>query len=451
MLWHLKDRIDRQFMQKYGDELNFDMASRNMQSQHDLSLPVGQNDEFSSLLNAAQMRCAGCASKIGARPLAKALRRLEDYDIPLSVVDAEADGSDTNVISSQESNYRTSTDIPNGKPEKHFSSTHRLGCDDAAVLPPPPKGHVTVHTVDFFKAIVSDPYVSGVIAATHALSDCYAMAASPLAALAIAVLPFASQRIIERDLFQMLAGAKFALAAAGCELVGGHSTEGSDVSLGFSIYGSASPEKLLHKGPLLPGQCLVLTKPLGTGILLAAEMRGLAKGVWIESAIAAMQMSNAEAAKVILGAGATACTDVTGFGLIGHLAEMIEATRCSEDAVEVLCEIFAHDIPLLPGTRHCLDMGVRSSLHPDNSDVAVQACGKEGTTFDIWPLLVDPQTSGGLLAAVPYENACTCISNLQKKGFVDASIIGQVLNAEASTEVKMDGSLPVIRLISNDK
>ena len=235
------------------------------------------------------MRCGGCGAKVGATVLSRVMKRLEP--IPTN------------------KNVEVGIDQP----------------DDAAVVSVLP-GMVGVQTVDYFRAFVDDPYMFGQIAAVHALGDCWAMGADPHAALAIATVPYGLETQVEETLYQMMAGACSILRDAGCGLAGGHSSEGAELSLGFSVRRSPR-EKLMKKGGMKAGHKIILTKPVGTGTLFAADMRSKAQGRWISNALNSMRQPSAVAAKTLFDHGATSCTDVTGFGLLGHLVEMCkEAT-----------------------------------------------------------------------------------------------------------------------------
>jgi len=229
--------------------------------------------------------------------------------------------------------------------------------------------------------------------------------------LAIACVPPASAAIVEDDLFQMLRGGLDVLEEAGARLAGGHSAEGSEPALGFAITGAVAPDRILRKGGLNPGDRLILTKPLGTGVLLAAAMRGKAKARWIVAALAAMQQSSGPAAHCLIEHGATACTDVTGFGLIGHLAEMARGS-----GIDV--RIDPTRIPALDGAREMLEAGVRSTLHPGNAETGHLVDGQAPN------LLFDPQTAGGLLAGVPADDADACVEALRALGYPEATVIG---------------------------
>jgi selenide,water dikinase len=276
-----------------------------------------------------------------------------------------------------------------------------------------------LQTVDFFRAMVDDPFLFGRIAANHALGDIYAMGGAPESALAIATLPPARPAIVEHDLFHMLRGGLDVLEAAGAVLVGGHSAEGSELALGFAVTGRPRPGKLLRKGGLRPGDRLILTKPLGTGVLLAAGARGLASSRIVENAIATMVQSAAPAACCLLAHRATACTDVTGFGLLGHLLEMLRASGL--DAV-----LDPQAIPALDGALSMFGRGIASSLHADNiAALAALGADEANRTDPIAALLIDPQTAGGLLAGIPADLAEACLGELRELGY-RAALIGRV-------------------------
>jgi len=349
-VWRWKDWIDRRWMRMYTE------------------MRMTPDPE-------ALMRCGGCGAKVGAEVLAGALA-----DLPRTSGDDQLIG----------------LDAP----------------DDAAVLRVPP-GRLLVQSVDHFRAFLDDPFVFGQIAAAHALSDLHAMGARPWTALAIAAVPFGPGSKMRADLSMMLQGATQVLREDGCSLVGGHSGEAEEAALGFAVSGLAEPEALTRKSGLRPGDALILTKPLGTGIVLAGHMRGLTRASWLTVAIASMRRSNAAAARVLRDHGVTACTDVTGFGLAGHLAEM---TRASS----VAATIWRDAVPLLPGALELAAQGVESTLAPENARI-VPNLGSEPRER----VLIDPQTSGGLLAGVPPARAEACLRALTAAGMT-AAIVGVV-------------------------
>jgi selenide,water dikinase len=353
--WRLKDWIDRRWMRRYRE------------------LP-----KMAAEPGAEPMRCGGCAAKVPAAVLGRVIDRLR----PMAG-DAVAIGLD--------------------RP------------DDAALISLPGAPPL-LQSVDFFRAMVTDPYLFGRIAATHALNDIYAMGGRPDTALAVATLPPSRPAIVEHDLFHMLQGALDVLEPAGAALVGGHSAEGAELALGFAVTGRATG-RLLRKGGLRGGERLVLTKPLGTGVILAADGQGLAPAKAVAGAIAAMLQPAAAAAACLVAHGATACTDVTGFGLIGHLLEMLRASGC--DAV-----LDPDAIPTLDGALPLLARGITSSLHPDNL-AALSAFDPIAQEHPIAPLLIDPQTAGGLLAGLPSDRAGQCLAELRRLG-CRAALIGRV-------------------------
>ncbi len=222
-------------------------------------------------------------------------------------------------------------------------------------------------------------------------------------------------------------------------LVGGHSAEGAELALGFAVTGRPRPGKLLRKGGLHPGDRLILTKPLGTGVILAADARGVAPARVVEGAIATMLQSAGPSATCLLAYRATACTDVTGFGLLGHLLEMLRASDM--DAVLDL-----EAVPALDGALSLFDRGITSSLHTDNvAALAVLDNGRANPTDPVMGLLIDPQTAGGLLAGVPADRAAACVAELHGLGYRAAEIgfVTRAAGGERRVHLEPGATLPL--------
>jgi selenide,water dikinase len=392
-VWRLKDRIDRRFMRKFNNLPEMAKPAR---------LPVSALVDRAALeeISAIAMRCGGCGAKVGATVLSRALS---------AIAPAPRD------------------DVIAG-----------LDAPDDAALVDTGGDRLSVQTVDYFRAPVDDPYVFGQIAANHALGDIYAMGGEPQSALAIATVPFGLESKIETDLSAMLIGANEVLCDAHCALVGGHTSEGAELSLGFAVNGLVARDAALRKGGLRPGDALILTKPLGTGTLLAANMRAKARGRWVMASYAHMIQSNRRAAEILRAHGAHAATDVTGFGLVGHLLEMVRA--CDVDVTLAI-----ERIPLLEGARETIDMGIFSSLAPQNVRLRRAIRNLEAAArHPLYPLLFDPQTAGGLLAAVALESAERCVAALRAAGYAKASAIGIVAARSPMLEpvsLDLDGSI----------
>ena len=375
-VWRWKDRIDRRFMRRFSD-------LPDMAGEAKLDLPEGlAGDDAVRELSAVAMRCGGCGAKVGATVLARVMNDIRPAvrgDVLVGLADS----------------------------------------DDAAVVETPP-GKVVVQSVDSFRAMIDDPWIFGRIAANHSLGDIYAMGGEPQTALAIATLPHGIESQVEDTLRQMMTGAAEVLREAGAALVGGHTGEGNELALGFAVGGLVDREQILRKRGMRPGDRLIVTKPLGTGTLLAADMRHKARGTWIATALEVMQQSNRAGALCLHRRGARACTDVTGFGLLGHLVEMVRASD-----VDVQLDLAA--IPLLPGALDTVAAGITSSLQAQNLRLRRAVRDLDGAENDPrWPLLFDPQTAGGLLASVPADESQACLEELRSLGYAHTALIGDV-------------------------
>lgn len=336
-VWRWKDRIDRRFMAMFSNLP---------------AMPV-----TSHMLEGAinPMRCGGCGAKVGKPLLDRVLAQLADT-------------------------------------HPAASSLHQT--DDAALITPPP-GMQLVQSVDGFRTFIDDPFIFGQIAAQHAVSDIHAMGAAAHSALAFVTLPHGPSRQMESTLRQLMAGILATFDAEGMQLIGGHTAEGAELSVSITANGFIAPGTALNKCGMQAGDLLVLSKPLGTGTLMAAHMQARAKGEWIEAALASMAQSNAAAASTLRERGAHAMTDITGFGLLGHLLEMCDASGCG-------AELYLDKLPALPGALSCLQQGIESTLAPENRRLADRISNAGAFPgHEKLALLFDPQTAGGLLAALP--------------------------------------------------
>jgi len=246
------------------------------------------------------------------------------------------------------------------------------------------------------------------------------MGAQPHSAQAIVTLPYASEQKVEQQLLHVMQGANKVFNQCGMALVGGHTAEGAELSLGFAVNGLADSGDLLRKSGLRVGDKLVLTKALGTGTLFAADMRGEAQGCWIKQAVHSMTQLNQDAANCLIKNGAKACTDVTGFGLVGHLDEMLKVSGLS-------ATLIPGDLPLLEGVSECLKSGIVSSLQPQNEKMARTVKNfEEFSLLENLAILFDPQTAGGLIAGIPSDKVDACLQSLSEQGYKHACVIGEV-------------------------
>ncbi len=379
-VWRWKDWIDRRFMLKFS--VFPPMEAGPAQTPAPVQL---DQEEAAQAISAVAMRCGGCGAKIGATVLTRALVALNPVERDDVLIGLHAP-------------------------------------DDAAVVRVPP-GKAMVHTVDFFRAFIDDPYLFGKVAANHALGDIFAMGAEAQSATAIVTVPAGLEAKQEDLLFQMMSGAIEVLNEANCALVGGHTGEGKELALGFAVNGlvDADMASVMRKGGMRPGDVLILTKPIGTGTLFAAHARLEARGRWIDAALSSMCQSNRLGAQCLREHGASACTDLTGFGLLGHLVEMTKPSG-------VDAELNLASLPILEGAEQTSAAGILSSLQPANVRLRRALRNQqEALSHPRYPLIFDPQTAGGLLASVPAEHAEACIQALHALGYEHAMAIGRVL------------------------
>ena len=367
-VWRWKDSIDRRFMERFANLPAMTNAAPDVPEAFAADVPD-------------QMRCGGCGAKLGADLLTGVLGQLD------------------------------------------FERDSRLAIgigDDAAVFDV--SDRQIVLTADSLRTMLDDPYEFGRIATRHALNDVHAMGCAPVTALALVTIPLMGRAQMEEELLHVMRGATDVLRDEGVSLAGGHSSEGLELALGFAIIGDVEAAPLRKQGLAL-GDALILTRPIGSGVLFAARARGLARTRWIRHAIEKMDTSNAAAARLLREYGARACTDVTGFGLLGHLGEMLRASDIGAD-------VYVASVPLYEGALEMMNAGVASSLQPNNEsalrDFTIDGCDADSSDVR---LLVDPQTAGGLLAGIPASRAEACVAALHAAGYPDATIIGRVIAA----------------------
>ncbi|MDJ0510673.1 MAG: selenide, water dikinase SelD [Crocosphaera sp.] len=391
-LWNWKDKIDREFMNQFK-YLSVEKMDNALQISKIFSNFLGnfKNNFFSNQKlqkdkNDTFMPCSGCGSKVGNSVLERTLKRLDIYQ---------------------------SSDISIGLKSP----------DDAAIIDISEQ-KLLVETIDYIPSFLSDPFIFGQITANHCLSDLWTMGATAHSVSALVTLPYGVDFVIEEILYQLLQGCLKVLNQYQVSLIGGHTLQGEKLGFGLACNGFVLPNQILQKSGMKEKEQLILTKPLGTGTLFAAEMIYKAKGKWLDNAIKSMLLANQKASEIFLKFEASACTDITGFGLLGHLIEMMKASQVS-------VELKLDKIPVLQGAMETLEDKITSSFHPKNLDNKVYVVQHE--KFENLPqysLLFDPQTSGGLLASVPIESAENCLEELRRVGYVDSQIIGQVIKKD---------------------
>ena len=373
LLWALKDRIDVAFMDKFGKLPPMADDAKPQPSDRLKSPELGDG-----------MRCGGCGSKINATLLKRVLKRIDAGDYPQVV--------------------------------------QGIG-DDAAVVQR--SSGPLVLTTDGFRSMVDDTQLLGRIVAHHALSDVYAMGAQPSAVLVNATLPLMSERMMEDELFDLLTGIQSVLQEERIPLVGGHTAEGLELSVHLTVTGDLDDQEALKKTTAQPGDVLLLTKGLGSGCVLAASMRGECAASTLATTLSALDSSNRHAAEIARAHGASACTDVTGFGFAGHLVEMLES---GDEAQTVLgAHIQLDQVPVLDGALDVLENGIVSSLHQANCQALAAFEVLDDPQSLKLQLLADPQTCGGLLLAIPADQAQQCLGALHEAGYDQAARVGTLI------------------------
>jgi selenide,water dikinase len=328
-----------------------------------------------------QVKAGGCASKLAPGSLAAVLSRLPKQNDPNLLV-----GFDTS--------------------------------DDAGIYRIAPDAAL-VQTVDFFTPLVDDPFIFGQIAATNALSDVYAMGGRPLTALSIVCFPQDGDLDV---LESIMRGGIAKMREAGCVVVGGHSVRDAEIKFGYAVTGLIDPDRVFTNTGAIAGDTLILTKPIGTGVITTALKRGLAKPDWVENAVQSMTTLNRAASEIVAAAaGVHAMTDVTGFGLMGHGRELALGSG-------VTIEIVVEEVPRIEGALDAIHLGAIPAGLLANRDfaecVSADAPGSH-IADDVRTLLYDPQTAGGLLISVAPDDAEATLASLRRAG-LNAAKIGAV-------------------------
>lgn len=379
LLWQLKQRIDRRFMASLGDDLTMGQA------------PAQQ-------ASSRAMVCRGCAAKLPASVLGGALEQLHQG--------------------------------------------HRPMARDASRITVPGSREVLLQSLDGFPALVDDPWLNGRLTVLHAASDLWASGACVEGAQALVTLPRCSEALQQELLLQCLAGVRGALNELGAELLGGHSLQALvepdpllplpvQLSLGLSVHGRCAHNARWRKGPLQPGDVLVLSRPLGSGVIMAAARAGASRAEWVDGALATMGCSQQPLVALLRRHGCHACTDITGFGLLGHMGEML-----ADSGADISVVLKARALPAFAGAPDLLRDGWQSTFAVHNADflkllapagpVQLTNSNERGDDRAIQGLLVDPQTCGPLLAAVPGRQADALLQAMAEQGFTAAAVVGWV-------------------------
>ncbi len=275
----------------------------------------------------------------------------------------------------------------------------------------------TIQTVDFFTPMVDDPYLFGQIAAANALSDVYAMGGTPLLALNIVCFPSCLPASI---LAEILKGGADKVLEAGAVIAGGHSVQDDEPKYGLAVTGLVHPDRIYSNATARAGDRIILTKPLGSGILNTGIKADLVEKEDMARALQTMAALNKAAAEVMVETGVSACTDITGFGFLGHAAEMLKASGLS-------LRVYASEVPVLSGARELARMGIiPAGAYNNRSHLGDGVVMEEGVCREEMDILFDPQTSGGLLMAVAPEKSALLIERLHGAGVTEARVVGQL-------------------------
>ena len=384
MLWRLKEWIDRRFIEKFSDLPQMPQLSPSPLAR----LMTSQGHEGEAAL--AAMRCLGCGAKTGFS------------DLDQGIAEAEA--------------FLRAQGIA-------FDQSIKTNADSAGIDLPQSK---IVQSVDAISALVDDPFTLGRIAALHAMSDIFASHAKPHSALAILTLPHAFSSLQKNDITQILAGAMLALGQHGAVLSGGHTSAGAELQVGFAVTGLAQDAEM---NTPRDGDALILTKPLGIGVIMAAHADGghrMVDGLARQAAIDVMTSSNGVAAEILATFGCFPMTDVTGFGLARHGLSL--ASTIGDGTSSLVIDLAR--VPIIPPALELAQAGVASSLFHANR-LAAPVTGQHPAL----PLLYDPQTGGGLLAVVSQEQSKAIVKKLQEAD-LDAAVIGRI-SCDGKAEIRL--------------
>ncbi len=358
----------------------------------------GDEAEAASLASALDdgMPCGGCAAKLAAVPLERALARLPPPRADPSVVLGLAERDDVAATRSAD-------------------------------------GHATLHNIDALRAFTDDPWLMGRIAAANATSDLFAKGGRPRHAQALIGLPETSPEAAEEILFQVLCGLRTVLDELEVSLIGGHTSTSEVLSVGLAVTGDGPEDGgLWRQSGARAGDSLFLTRPLGTGVVLAADMRGLARGRWVAAAHASMARTQAIASQIARSADVRASTDVTGFGLAGHLLNLLRAGALA-------ARLDRGAIPFLPGARALWRRGLRSTAHAANRTAFLTRVEGASPPDEAW--LFDPQTSGGLLLALPAAEGPRLVAAFAEAGEPAIACIGTLFApADGCPRIRVEGA-----------
>ncbi|WP_374088884.1 selenide, water dikinase SelD [Methylomicrobium lacus] len=378
LLWTVKDGIDRRFMKRF-------QARTFNTKPHDFKKVMPQ--PLSTLVpeDWESNTCGGCGSKLAASTLTLSLNKL---DIPQddSVLLGVKDGEDCALT--------------------RFSE-HTL----------------CLQSIDQFRSFISDPFLLGQIATQHALSDIYAMGGVARTAQVGLTLSPANRKIQQEDVSQVMSGVLDILTRSAVSLVGGHTGEGAELAIAIAVQGEVAPERVLRKRLTQPGNRLILTKPIGTGAIFAANMLAQANGKRVDEALSSMLQSNKTAMEISKRFAVSGCTDITGFGLLGHAFEMMGKNSGNGLGVKIDYQ----SIPLFDGVCELFERGYYASIAQANYESLSTVLSAE-VNNQRFPALFDPQTSGGLLFSVPPDQAEDCLQALYQNGVSKARVIGEVID-----------------------